>query len=173
MTRRKYTCNDQQVPRQATGKTPVRNLRIPDERWLPALAKAEAEGRTLTDVIDAYLGSYIAEPIAAQRQFTLARWPEVTGWAAQRDNELLALSDDLAAAVGPLPAEWIAVAVWLAVTHHPGDPVQQNRIVTGHIMGRAVTEPGGAYWRDRYRDSRQLSQAVQAILEQHLPRVAS
>ena len=62
MNSRKYTCDDQQVPRPATGKTPVRNLRVVDEIWLPALAKARAEGRTLTDVIVTYLQRYISTP---------------------------------------------------------------------------------------------------------------
>jgi hypothetical protein len=62
MNSRKYTCDDQQVPRPATGKTPVRNLRVVDEIWLPALAKARAEGRTLTDVIVTYLRRYISTP---------------------------------------------------------------------------------------------------------------
>lgn len=56
----KYTCDDQPVPRPATGKTPVRNLRVPDEIWEPALAKAHEEGRTLTDVIKDFLREYIA-----------------------------------------------------------------------------------------------------------------
>lgn len=57
----KYTCDDQQVPRPATGKTPVRNLRVPEAIWRPALEKAHKDGRTLTDVITDFLRSYIAE----------------------------------------------------------------------------------------------------------------
>jgi len=59
---RKYECHDQDVPRPATGKTPNRNLRVVDEVWKPALAKARAEGRTLTGVITAYLQRYISTP---------------------------------------------------------------------------------------------------------------
>lgn len=62
MDSRKYTCDDQDVPRPPTGKTPVRNLRVVDEVWLPALAKARAEGRTLTEVIVTYLRRYISTP---------------------------------------------------------------------------------------------------------------
>jgi hypothetical protein len=58
----KYTCEDRRMPRPATGKTPVRNLRVPDHIWEPALAKAHAEGKTLTEVITAYLRRYIATP---------------------------------------------------------------------------------------------------------------
>lgn len=50
------------MPRPATGKTPVRNLRVPDSIWKPALEKAEAEGRTLTEVITTYLRRYISRP---------------------------------------------------------------------------------------------------------------
>lgn len=59
---RKYTREDLGVPRPATGKTPVRNLRVPDPLWSDAMAKAHAEGRTLTDVITAYLHRYVATP---------------------------------------------------------------------------------------------------------------
>jgi hypothetical protein len=62
MGSRKYTWHDQGVPRPATGKTPNRNLRVIDEIWLPALAKARAEDRTLTEVIVTYLRRYIATP---------------------------------------------------------------------------------------------------------------
>jgi hypothetical protein len=50
------------VPRPATGKTPVRNLRVPEHIWGPALDKAQAEGRTLTEVITVYLRRYISTP---------------------------------------------------------------------------------------------------------------
>ena len=59
---RKYTCDDRDMPRPPTGRTPVRNLRVVDEVWLPALAKARAEGRTLTDVIVTYLRRYVSTP---------------------------------------------------------------------------------------------------------------
>lgn len=38
--------------------TPLRAVRIPTEIWEPALARAKAEGRTLTDVIREYLAAY-------------------------------------------------------------------------------------------------------------------
>lgn len=59
---RTYTCDDRGMPRPATGKTPVRNLRVPDEIWRAAQAKAETEGRTLTEVIVGYLRRYISTP---------------------------------------------------------------------------------------------------------------
>ena len=62
MDSRKYTCDNRRMPRPATGKTPVRNLRVPDEIWRAAQEKAEDEGRTLTEVIVAYLRRYISTP---------------------------------------------------------------------------------------------------------------
>jgi hypothetical protein len=50
------------MPRPATGKTPVRNLRVPEHIWGPALDKARAEGRSLTEVITTYLRRYISTP---------------------------------------------------------------------------------------------------------------
>ena len=164
----KYTCEDQRVPKQSTGRTPVRNLRVPDERWLPALAKAEAEGRTLTEVIDGFLGDYAGEPIAGARQFTFANWPEARLWAGKHAAALEALAGSLQAA-GPVDQEWLAVAAWLASTRHPADPVQQRRVLTGHIIGRATDMPGDAAWRARFRDTRHLLDTVQAILDEHMP----
>ena len=57
-----YIWQTRTMPRPATGKTPMRNLRVPDHIWGPALDKARAEGRTLTDVITAYLRRYISTP---------------------------------------------------------------------------------------------------------------
>ena len=46
----------------ATGQTPVRNLRVAEEIWRPALAKAGAEGCTLTSVLTDFLREYISTP---------------------------------------------------------------------------------------------------------------
>lgn len=43
------------------GVTPVRSLRIPDDPWLPAKAKAARKGETITDVIVRALEAYNAE----------------------------------------------------------------------------------------------------------------
>jgi hypothetical protein len=40
----------------------VRNLRVPDDIWRAAQEKAKAEGRTLTEVIVAYLKRYVSTP---------------------------------------------------------------------------------------------------------------
>lgn len=58
----KDTCDDQRVPRPATGKTPVHNIRAAPELWKAAQEKAAREGRTMTDVIVAYLKRYVAAP---------------------------------------------------------------------------------------------------------------
>jgi hypothetical protein len=59
---RGYVCDDQHVPRPATGKTPARNIRVDGELWKKALDKAHAENRTLTEVIVAYLRRYVSTP---------------------------------------------------------------------------------------------------------------
>ncbi|WP_434744685.1 hypothetical protein [Streptomyces sp. A-14] len=47
------------MARPATGKTPLRNVRVPDELWSAAMAEAKAEGRSLTDVIVGDLHRYV------------------------------------------------------------------------------------------------------------------
>ncbi|WP_125511264.1 CopG family transcriptional regulator [Streptomyces sp. WAC 01529] len=41
---------------------PLRNVRVPDDLWKAAMKKAEAEGRTVTYVINTALRNYIAQP---------------------------------------------------------------------------------------------------------------
>ncbi|MFB7647112.1 hypothetical protein ACFC0S_16670 [Streptomyces sp. NPDC056084] len=47
------------MARPATGKTPLRNIRVPDDLWSAAMAEAKAEGRSLTDVIISDLHRYV------------------------------------------------------------------------------------------------------------------
>jgi hypothetical protein len=47
------------MARPATGKTPLRNVRVPDELWNAAMAEAQTEGRSLTDVIVSDLHRYV------------------------------------------------------------------------------------------------------------------
>jgi predicted HicB family RNase H-like nuclease len=47
------------MARPATGKTPLRNVRVPDELWSAAMAEAQKEGRSLTDVIVSDLHRYV------------------------------------------------------------------------------------------------------------------
>lgn len=43
-------------------KTPVRGIRVDGELWHAAQEKARAEGRTMTDVLVAYLKRYVSAP---------------------------------------------------------------------------------------------------------------
>ena len=162
------TCDDLPVPKPATGKTPVRNVRVPDDVWLPALARAEMEGRSVTDAIVAALRAYVAEPVTHAYGFSFANWPDAVRWAQSVAPAFAELRAELDAASVGLPPEWLEVAAWLAVSHHPGDIGQQQRVITGHMLRRVMADDN-APWRDRYRDSRQLSDAVQAIVGRHLP----
>lgn len=162
------TCDDLRVPKPATGKTPVRNVRIPDEIWLPALAKAEVAGLTATDAVEAGLILFTAEPSPQAYEFTFANWPGGAAWADSHGGALAGLASDLGEAGITFPHQWLDIAAWLATTHHQGDPVQQRRVITGHVLRRLTAELDHP-WRGRYRDSRHLSETVQAILERHLP----
>ena len=62
MTSHRGTCDDQAVPRPPTGKTPVRNLRVVNEVWEPALEAAREQGGTITDVITQFLRWYLRMP---------------------------------------------------------------------------------------------------------------
>lgn len=48
--------------------TPQRALRVPDEEWLAAMAKAQAEGVTLTDIIRKALREFINTPTRSTTQ---------------------------------------------------------------------------------------------------------
>jgi predicted DNA binding CopG/RHH family protein len=43
-------------------RTPLRNIRIPDDLWDAAKAKAEARGSALSTVIREFLRRYVARP---------------------------------------------------------------------------------------------------------------
>lgn len=47
------------MSRPATGKTPLRNIRVSDDLWTAAKEEAALEGRTLTDVIVSDLHRYV------------------------------------------------------------------------------------------------------------------
>jgi hypothetical protein len=47
--------------RAATGKTPQHSVRVDPVLWARARAKAEAEGRTISDVLRDCLAAYVAE----------------------------------------------------------------------------------------------------------------
>lgn len=54
-----YTPEGEEMARPATGKTPLRNVRVSDELWNAAMAEAKEEGRSLTDVIVSDLHRYV------------------------------------------------------------------------------------------------------------------
>lgn len=80
----KYTCDDRGVPRPPTGKTPVRNLRVPDDVWHAAQEKAAAEGRSLTEVIVTYLRRYVSTP--PRKRAAAADSPSVPAAAAEHER---------------------------------------------------------------------------------------
>jgi hypothetical protein len=47
------------MSRPATGKTPLKNIRVPQDLWDAAKEEAAAEGRSLTDVILSDLHRYV------------------------------------------------------------------------------------------------------------------
>ena len=68
METRKYTCDTDRMPRPATGKTPVRNLRVKPEIWEPALEHAQEDGTTITNVIIRFLERYNAMTVDERRE---------------------------------------------------------------------------------------------------------
>lgn len=52
------------MARPATGKTPARNVRVPEGLWQAAKERAASEGRTITDVIVSALHRYVSGPPA-------------------------------------------------------------------------------------------------------------
>lgn len=49
------------MARPATGKTPKRSVRIDDARWAAAKAKAEREGKTVSDVLKECIDKYVED----------------------------------------------------------------------------------------------------------------
>lgn len=58
------------MARPKTGETPIRNVRVPDGVWNAVKAKAEAEGRTITDVVVTALHRYADSPHKERDQNT-------------------------------------------------------------------------------------------------------
>ena len=54
------------VARPRTGETPQHNVRVPADLWNAAVAKARAEGRTLSKVIVEFLRGYVDSPDAGR-----------------------------------------------------------------------------------------------------------
>ena len=66
---------------------------------------------------------------------------------------------EISEVTGVSDPEWLAVRTWLVVTHPDGDTAQCNRRLTDAIMRRL--------------NGQKLSDAVQVILEKHLPALAA
>lgn len=47
------------MARPATGQTPIRGIRVPEDLWAAAKEEARLEGRSLTDVILGELHRYV------------------------------------------------------------------------------------------------------------------
>lgn len=47
------------MARPATGQTPIRGIRVPEDLWVAAKEEARLEGRSLTDVILGELHRYV------------------------------------------------------------------------------------------------------------------
>jgi hypothetical protein len=162
----KDTCDDQGVPRPPTGKTPVRNLRSPDEDWLPALAKTVADGTTMTDLITPVVREYGSTP--PSREMTFAGRPDALPWLDASYPAWRDCATAIAAATAGLAGqEYAAVALWLALTRYPADRKQQKRIIAGFVLlrGKTTTADG---WQERHPDSRALIRAVNDVLDEHL-----
>ena len=52
---------DYKATARQVGKTPLRAVRVPDEIWNAAKAKAAENGTTLSDVVRAFLEQYAGE----------------------------------------------------------------------------------------------------------------
>jgi hypothetical protein len=175
----KDTCDDQRVGRPATGKTPLRNLRLDDQAWLPALAGTVANGTTVTDLVDGTLRDHGSAPL--DRPLTFGNWPDAAPWLEEHYPRWTELAAEIeATAPGLADTEYIGVALWLAMTRHRGrgKPAgdrhghrprnQQQHVMAGFLLRCAMTaEPGG--WREKYEDPDALLEAINQVLDEHLP----
>lgn len=160
----KDTCDDQDVPRPPTGKTPVRNLRNPDEDWLPALAKTVADETTMTNLIAPVVREYGSTP--PSRPMTFTGRPDALPWL---DASYPAWRDcaTAIAAAGLAGQEYAAVALWLALTRYPADRKQQKRIITGFVLLHAKTTTAAGQ-QERQLNPRALILAINGVLDEHL-----
>jgi len=162
----KDTCDDRRVARPATGKTPLRNLRIDHDVWLPALARTVADDTTVTDLVDGTLRDYGSAPL--DRPLTFGQWPDAAHELAAdypRWPELAAAIE--VAAPGLADTDYIGVTLWLAMTRRR-DPKQQRHIIAGFLLRRAMTAEAGG-WREKYDDLDALLKAIDQVLDEHLP----
>ena len=141
-------------------------MRFGDELWLPQLALAVAEGTTAT--------AMAAEDMRARhrrglrRPLTFADWPQAPSWLAANYPGWRRLADAIMEVTGYLTGSaYIGVAVWQAMTRHPGDPKEQKQLVAGFVLLAAAADTAGT-WQENYIDSRALLAAVLTVLDEHL-----
>jgi hypothetical protein len=171
MASRGDMCNDRPVARPRTGKTPLHNLRAAPEVWYPAHARTLIEDTDVTKVLVAALLEYGRTP--PSRELSFAQWPEAPAWleASYPAWRQCAAAIEEATA-GLAGEEYIAVALWLAMSRNPGDRKQQQGDVAGFLVLRAATVTAGG-WQERYLDSSALFRAISEVLESYLPPVAA
>lgn len=59
MDSRRYTCDTDHMGRPATGQTPLRNLRAPDDEWKPFRAASEGN---MTTLLRQFIRWYLRRP---------------------------------------------------------------------------------------------------------------
>jgi hypothetical protein len=163
------TCNDQRVGRPATGKTPLRSLRSGALVWYPALAHSIADGDTLTDVVNDILRDYGRTPLI--RPLTFGDWPDASPWLEAHYPGWPQLAAAIqAAAPGLADAEYIGVAVWLAMTSRRARE-QRQHVIAGFLLSRAMTTEADG-WREKRDDAQallNLLKALNQVLDEQLP----
>jgi hypothetical protein len=131
---------------------------------IEAIWEADGEGWQQVDIVHATGLTrerirQICRPGYKARIFTFGRHPQAKGWASAHRAELDAMEAEISEVTGISDPEWLAVRTWLVVTHPDGDTAQCNRRLTDAIMRRL--------------NGQKLSDAVQVILEKHLPALAA
>lgn len=67
MIARTHRNGSSDMPRPATGTTPVRHIRLGDEIWEPVQQAATEDGMTATDVVKVALAEYMAKRARQRR----------------------------------------------------------------------------------------------------------
>jgi len=80
---------------------------------------------------------------------------------------------DYAAAIGNVTAgaaseEYAAVALWLAETQTPDNPLQQRRIIATHLI-RRLAAATDCRWPSQHKDLGSLLKAIDGVLRESLP----
>jgi hypothetical protein len=162
----KDTCDDLPVGRPATGKTPLRNLRLGDLVWLPALARTVAGDTTVTGEVEGYLRDYGSAP--PDPPLTFGHWPDAAPWLDAHYPAWPKLAAAIeSSAPGLADSDYIGVALWLAMTRRR-DRKQQRHAIAGFLLSRAMTTEA-AGWREKYDDLEALLEAIYQVLDEQLP----